>query len=398
MKQQGGDYAKVHRELLDAEHHLKLLEDEKFRTERDAKEREDALHLKIDDLQDDLKRLNDILAAKQEQLKDTDTELIETKKRCDFLMRELARLKGDIGSLETSFKDLQAENRTLHSKFEASEAQSKAAHNEIDSLALLNDRLTKDNTERADKEREYERELHSLETELQRTRLEGDALKRNCAAKDKELENLENSRLVLRRELDSLKGDCARYEDQLDEREHKIKDMEGQLAELNNHLTITISKVESRENYINSLNDKVTKAEEKSIRSEGELSRLKKENDSLHNLLDKYREDVETQKKYREDQMLEKYELEQQRKQLEREALSKDIEARTAKRELEKIQETKDRLMGDRYQLNQELEALKEHAELLESQNDNVSLQGRLVAPGAGDFCGDGRASAWRTQ
>eukprot|EP00826_Nyctotherus_ovalis_P017029 TRINITY_DN14973_c0_g1_i7.p1 TRINITY_DN14973_c0_g1~~TRINITY_DN14973_c0_g1_i7.p1 ORF type:complete len:314 (+),score=124.55 TRINITY_DN14973_c0_g1_i7:508-1449(+) len=313
-------------------------------------------------------------------------------------MRELARLKGDIGSLETSFKDLQAENRTLQSKCEASEAQNKAAHSEIDSLALLNERLTKDNTDRADKEREYEREVRDLETELQRMKLENDALKRSCSSKDKELENVENSRLILRRELDSLKGDCARYEDQLDEREHKIKDMEGQLSELNNHLTITISKVESRENYINSLNDKVTKAEEKSIRTEGELSRLKKENESLHNLLDKYREDVEQQKKYREDQMMQKYELEQQRKQLEREALSKDIEARTAKRELEKIQEAKDRLMGDRYQLNQELEALKEHAELLESQNDNVSLETRLVTPGVGEFCGDGRESSWRTQ
>lgn len=373
LKQQGDDYAKVHADLLEAEYQLKLLEDEKFRTERDSKEREDALQLKIDDLQDDLKRLGNILTGKQEQLKATDTELIETKKRCDFLMKELARLKNDIGGLESNFKDLQIENRTLQSKVEASEAQNKAANNEIDSLTIMNEKLNKINNEKASKEREYERELHDLESELQRTKMESEVLKRNNSSKDKELENVENSRVMLRREVDTLKGNCARYEDQLDERDHKIKDMEGQLSELNNHLTITMSKIESRENYINSLNDKVTKSEEKSYKAESEIARLKKENDSLHNLLDKYRSDVEAHKKYKEDQMMAKYELEQQKKQLEREMLSREIEARTAKRELEKVQEVKEKLAGDRYNLNAELEALKEHAELLESQNDNVS-------------------------
>jgi len=375
LKQQGDDYAKVHADLLEAEYQLKLLDDEKYRIERDAKEREDGLQLKIDDLQDDLKRLSNILNGKQEQLKATDTELIETKKRCDFLMKELARLKNDIGTLEANFKDMQTENRMLQSKMEASETQNKAAHNEINSLVIMNEKLTKINTDKVNKEREYERNIHDLGAEIQRFKMENEALKRNNASKDKQLEIIENSRVTLRQEVDSLKGNCSRYEDQLDERDHKIKDMEGQLSELNNHLTITMSKIESRENYINSLNDKVTKAEERSIRAESEASRLKKENDSLHNLLDKYRSDIEGHKKFKEDQMMQKYELEQQKKQLEREVLSRDIEARTVKRELEKLQDVKDKLADDRYQLNQELEALKEHAELLESQNDNVNSQ-----------------------
>jgi len=375
LKQQGDDYAKVHADLLEAEYQLKLLGDEKYRIERDAKEREDGLQLRIDDLQDDLKRLSNILNGKQEQLKATDTDLIETKKRCDFLMKELARLKNDIGTLEANFKDIQAENRMLQSKMEASETQNKAAHNEIDSLMMMNERLTKINTDKINKEREYEKDIRDLEGEIQRFKVENEALKRNNVSKDKELEIIENSKMTLRREVDSLKGSCSRYEDQLDERDHKIKDMEEQLSQLNNRLTITMSKIDSRENYINSLNDKVTKAEERSIRAESEASRLKKENDSLHNLLDKYRSDIEAHKKFKEDQMMQKYELEQQKKQLEREVLSKDIEARTAKRELEKLQDVKDKLADDRYQLNQELEALKEHAELLESQNDNVNSQ-----------------------
>ena len=49
---------------MDAQHQIKLIQDDNIRIERDAKEREDALRLKINDLQDDLKRMSDILAAK----------------------------------------------------------------------------------------------------------------------------------------------------------------------------------------------------------------------------------------------------------------------------------------------------------------------------------------------
>ena len=309
MRQQGDDYAKVHAELLDAEHHIKLLEDEKYRTERDAKEREDALNLKIDDLQDDLKRLSDLLASKQEQLKATDTELIETKKRCDFLMKELARLKGDIASLEDNFKNIQAEKRILQSKIDTCEAQNNAASNEIESLTAVNEKLTRFNNEKAEKEREYTKEIHNLEGHLQSLDLENENLKRSNVAKDKELDGLDEAKARLQHDIDDLKGRCAQYEDQLDERDHKIKDMEGQLSELNNHLTITMSKIESRENHINTLNDKASMTEERAIRYYGEAAKLKHENESLRDLLDKYRNDVKMHKKLREAQIENKYEL-----------------------------------------------------------------------------------------
>lgn len=364
----------MHGDLLDSEHQVKLLHDENFRTVRDAKEREDALLLKINDLQDDLKRLNVILSDKQAQLRSTDNELIATKQLYEDKLKETANLRSKIAKLEDELKNAHLLNRELQNKIEDISAQNISAHNEIDSLVLMNEKLTKFNNEEIVKGRNLTDQYHILEGRFHDLQVENDLIKRSNTTKDQQIGDLDNSRRVAQKEIDVLRGNCAQYEVQLDNRDRKIKDMENQLSDLNNHLTVTLSKVESRENYINTLNEKNVKTEERAIRAESELNKLDKENNSLHDLLDKYRNDVEIHKKLREEQILKKYELEQEKKRLEREALNKDIEARTAKRELEKIQDTKQRLMGEHLYLNQELEALKEHAELLESQNSNVKF------------------------
>ena len=43
-------------------------------------------------------------------------------------------------------------------------------------------------------------------------------------------------------------------------------------------------------------------------------------------------------------------------------------------KQLEKVQGSQEKLMDEHYNLNKELEALKQHAEVLEEQNDNVIL------------------------
>lgn len=372
LKKKTDNYAKVHGDLLDSEHKVKLLEDENFRTIRDCKEREDALKLKISDLQDDLNRLNAILADKQTQLRSSDNELISTKQLYEDKIKENSVLRAEISRLEDELKRAHMSNRDLQSKVETTINQNQSAHNEIDSLVLMNEKLKKINNEEMAKERDLTDQYHILEGKYHDLQVENDLLKRNNSAKDQQIGDLSSSKIIALKEVDSLRGNCAQYEVQLDNRDRKIKDMESQLGDLNNHLSLTLSKVESRENYINTLNDKNSKTEDRAIRAEGEAGRLVKENNTLHDLLDKYRNDVEIHKKLREEQIVKKYELEQEKKRLEREALSKDIEARSAKRELEKVQGTKERLVGEHYQLNQELEALKEHAEVLESQNSNV--------------------------
>jgi len=373
LREKAKEFARVHAQLLDAEHYLKLLQDEKLRLERDSKEREDALKLKIDDIQDDYKRLKAILDDKQEELTICDGELIAAKNRCDELMREIHELKDIIITLEEEHKNDESEKYALQAKMGAIEEHSKAARNEIDSLVRINEKLTKFNDEKTAKEREYQNELRDMDTRIQSLELECEKLKLNNSDKDKEMDRLNNSRAILQQRIEEFKGNCNSYEEELDSREQKMKDMEGQLAELNNHLTLALSKIESNENYIDNLNSKVNKAEENLIRADGEISRLQKENDSLHELLERYKNDAEMHKKMREEQTLKKYELEKMKNRLEKEAKDKELEARNTRRQLEKVKDSQDKLMSDHYQLNQELEALKEHAEVLENQNNDVN-------------------------
>eukprot|EP00826_Nyctotherus_ovalis_P008273 TRINITY_DN12137_c0_g7_i2.p1 TRINITY_DN12137_c0_g7~~TRINITY_DN12137_c0_g7_i2.p1 ORF type:complete len:387 (+),score=128.60 TRINITY_DN12137_c0_g7_i2:98-1258(+) len=375
MKQQTSDYAKVHGDLIDAENYVKLLKDEKFRVERDAKERGDAYQLKINDLQDDLKRLNALLAERQVQLRTADKELITTKQLYEEKISEVAGLKAEIARLEDELRRSQLSNRDLQAKIEYEVSQNHTAHEEIDSLVIMNEKLSKMNSEEMVKERELTDKYHILEGKYHDLQADNDVLRRSNSAKEQQIGDAENSRRIAQNEIEVLRGNCSQYEAQLDNRDRKIKDMENQLADLNNSLTVTLSKIDSRENYIGTLNEKNAKAEERAIRAEAESLRLQNECNTLRDLLGNYRSDIEIQKKLREEQIVRKYELEQEKKRLEREALSKDIEARTAKRELEMVQGSKGRLLDERYQLNQELEALKEHAEVLESQNSNVVVR-----------------------
>ena len=66
-------------------------------------------------------------------------------------------------------------------------------------------------------------------------------------------------------------------------------------------------------------------------------------------------------------------ELELEKKKLENETLSKDIEARSAKKELEKIRDTHGMLLEGHVQRTEELNALKQHAEVLENQNATLN-------------------------
>ena len=72
--------------------------------------------------------------------------------------------------------------------------------------------------------------------------------------------------------------------------------------------------------------------------------------------------------------MMKKIEVAQNKKIIEKSLLQKDIEARSAKKELEKVKDLQDQLLEDHYQLNEQLSALKGHVEVLENQNYGVIL------------------------
>ena len=132
--------------------------------------------------------------------------------------------------------------------------------------------------------------------------------------------------------------------------------------------------VEDKEKEFAAVRSNSLLVDSKALGAQQELRRFNQENEKLRTLVDKYKDDAQFQKRLRDQESTEKYRLEEEKQRLSKEAILKDIEARTAKKELEKYQDTHGQLIEERVMTSQELQALKEHTHLLESQNDNVTI------------------------
>ena len=107
-----------------------------------------------------------------------------------------------------------------------------------------------------------------------------------------------------------------------------------------------------------------------------QIKRLNEEQETLQRMLDQYRKDIDFHKKLHEIEYGKKQELEMEHRRLRDEALAKDIEAISAKKELARVRDNHELLLEDQMQLGMELGALKQHAELLE--NHNIELHNEL--------------------
>eukprot|EP00826_Nyctotherus_ovalis_P047221 TRINITY_DN5406_c0_g1_i1.p2 TRINITY_DN5406_c0_g1~~TRINITY_DN5406_c0_g1_i1.p2 ORF type:complete len:265 (-),score=93.66 TRINITY_DN5406_c0_g1_i1:276-1070(-) len=152
----------------------------------------------------------------------------------------------------------------------------------------------------------------------------------------------------------------------------RIGGLEREFGQLRQRLEDASVVLGAREKELLGVRSEIVHVEDKAAETASELAHIHKENDTLKVVTDKYRNDADFQKKFREEEARQKLMLEEEKRRLEREALSKELEARNVKKELEQMHLTSERLMGNHDQLNQELEALRQHADLLESHNVNV--------------------------
>eukprot|EP00826_Nyctotherus_ovalis_P003156 TRINITY_DN10639_c0_g2_i1.p3 TRINITY_DN10639_c0_g2~~TRINITY_DN10639_c0_g2_i1.p3 ORF type:complete len:316 (+),score=99.36 TRINITY_DN10639_c0_g2_i1:1563-2510(+) len=99
------------------------------------------------------------------------------------------------------------------------------------------------------------------------------------------------------------------------------------------------------------------------------LKELREENETLQRLLDQYRKDINFQKNLREIEAARRRELELERQELQRETRTKDFEVLSTKQALANVRDKTELLLEDKVQIDEELDALRQHAEVLKSQN-----------------------------
>ncbi len=354
------------------EQRFKLLQEEKARAERDAREREDLLLNKSDLLQGELKRLSDTSSDKQRQVKDTEVELNAYKDLVAEKNGEIAKLKDELARYTEESDSLSNAKRNAEADLDVLREGRKAAQTEVERLRSLNDNLVRAQAQSKDKEQDSAQEAYGLGRKLDDLTTQLEMVQKDRAQRENEADVAAENRMMKQKELDGIAVNNSRLREENRMLSDRVGGLEIELKRLSQRVEDSMTLLDAKEKELRNVKSSANYAEDRSLAANAELGKLKKDNDGLQLLLDKYRNDVEFQKRLREEEAIKKLEVEQDKRRLEKEALNKDLEARSAKRELEKVKDTHGQLLGEKLQLNQELDALKEHTDLLQSQNANV--------------------------
>lgn len=374
LKQKERDFGKLHGALLDIEHSFKLLQDEKIRLERDNKDREDILQNKIDNLQNDIKRINVILEEKHKQLKDTDTQLIHCKETLEERNKELAKSKKDFLKTSEEYNRVAEDKKAIEIDLSIALENKNAAQIEIDRLIELNEKLTNQYKDLDAKDKEIIAENINLCRDIANLSDQKGLLQTQLQSRENELDSIKQSKKAIERELEETKLQNIKTEEEKLELVQKLEELHGEFKKLQADMTDTFAIVDAKEEELKVMQKNLNNSEEKNISLEQKLILITKEKEQYQLLSEEYKDELMTQQKLKEEEKAKKYELEQEKKRIEREAITKDLEARTAKRELEKLHDHKEKLQEENIQVSQELEALKQHATLLETQNSSVKF------------------------
>ncbi len=119
----------------------------------------------------------------------------------------------------------------------------------------------------------------------------------------------------------------------------------------------------------------VIQERENELRARGpsaEAEKLARENEILRSLVEKYKADAELHRELRESEKAKKREIEEEKRRAELDAMHKEMLARSVKKEADKMKQVEQYLEEDKGLIEQELEAIKGHAEVLETQNQEV--------------------------
>lgn len=284
---------------------------------------------------------------------------------------DISKLNKEIAEIEAENVILRREKRNAQGDLAVVEDSHIAARSEANTLSVYNDKLEAAKYQDEDRLKELKMETLTLEARLReaQTELDGVELLRHQKEKEVDLAREEKFRVM---DSDALLLKNKRLRDEKADFEIKQRDYELQISRANQKLDDVNALIDSRDKEARSIRLSASSVEVKDLAAKEELMKIRKDNEIYSLLLDKYRSDVELQKKLKDEETLRKIQLEEEKKRLEVDALSKSLEARAAMRELEKVQDSHERLLEERSQVAAELDAVKEHSGLLESQNYKV--------------------------
>jgi chromosome segregation protein len=374
LEQRENEFAVLNSQIHDLEHKFRLLQNEKNRTEVEARNKEAAQLNQHESLKGEIQRMNLLLYDAEQELRDRLSELSAQKALIENRNVDITRLRKLVADMEDESICIHRARSDLQQELEAAHNARRLAEQGATRRAEDGEVIRRAREAEESRLRNAIAEAEKLSRRLVDLQATVDSIESQSAQKDEEAMAISQMKRQTQDEVDSLTLKNSRLQEEKQALLNKIKDLEAQSRLADRKLEDITVLIDAKEKELKTMRSSSAYVESKEAASRQDLRKLQTENENLQVLLDKYRDDAQLHKQLRDKEAQMKYQLEEEKNRLSREALVKSLEAQTAKKELKRYQGSHDQLLQERAMVSQELEAIKEHANLLESQNMTVTL------------------------
>ena len=369
LKQRERDYNTLSNKLIELEQSYRALQREKENADSGYKEKENVYWRKHEDLQSELRTFCNTLGAKTKELQDVNSGVQSYKSLVAEKDIELDRLHREKDLRESDNLLLSKENRNLEADLAVIRDGRFDAEKQVDSLVLVNERLNKERILFEDRVKDTTQELLAIRKTFDDTEVRLEIAKRDKANTDSDLVAVLKAKNINQDEVERQRLINIRLEKESRELTQRVAALSAQLSQAQERYDGSVILLHSREKELGQVRSSLSYSESKTSVAQADLVRARQDNEVLQQYLDKYRKDVDFQKRLREVEAAKKLELETEKQRLEREALVRGAEVRLIQSELVKERDAHGQLLEEKIQTSEEVDALKRHAELLEGQN-----------------------------
>jgi len=372
LKQKDKDYAIIHSQVLDLEHKIKLLSEEKFKTELQQKEKEELYSKNILNLNEDLNFLRRSLDEKNLLQKELTNQLLSSRQILEGRSLEINKLKTEaLNHLEIKAK-LVNEKKLLEVELLTSEEAKKTVQIELEKQLLLNNSLSESKKVDESKIRNKEYEIYEIHQKYAKANKEVLLLSSDKKKLEEDLDYQKEARYLQQKETENMLALNAKLASEKKALEEKAREVEFNLSRTEKKIVEISALIDIKEKELNQARLSLSFNEDKNVEASAALLKLKKEKEAMSVIAENYRREGELNKRLRDEQAIRARELEIEKTRLEKEALNKEVEALSAKKNLNKANELMNELHEGKYYIEKELNAMKEHTNVLERQNLNL--------------------------
>ncbi len=377
LRQKEKDYSALQTRLFELEHSLKLLQEYNRRAEDQFRDSERRELRDIDNLDYELTTLRNSLKECDEDMRNVAAEADGYRRQLDAKSLDIQKLKAHISDTLESNSKLASEKRSAESELVAIQEAQKTAQIEADRLSETNSRLKQREAEDRDRLQAQEEQLRDLAARSQDFQDQERTVRAETESKEKSLRSAQEAQKATRRELDRVADDVRKLEDRARAQKERRVSLELQLSRADKTLEETEGSLEANSRGIQAAKSDLADIEDKVIGAKEGEQKLLGEKEAMEEELLRCRQETGLHERMREEAVARREKQEQVRRKVEADVMARELELSGSKKELEKLRAKREGLVSAHEELSRDLDVIREHVDVLESQNAGVRFYAR---------------------